>query len=269
MAQWIAWATGHYLGSTQHPRGQMLSVYRKARREMSGVLKAKRRTMKAEARGVLTNTQRKLDAITADIVRDAVERGQQSALVQLAAYADDGVQYTPVMIPADVIDLQNAPMLEYGRQASQILGLIAGGGDVTSAIIGDADRVGIMSPAPVITMAADATSKSVATSFMSTVGREPAQAFDWMKQPIPAIDDRTTDTCLSVAGQVQPVDGKFHLTGTPRFADDMDWSPFHFYCRTSIALYLPQYDDGITQALREDVTVERDKRAVQEAAKGE
>lgn len=261
LANWIAWATGHYLGSVQHPRGQVLTIYRKARRDMSGVLKARRTMMSAEAQAVLADTRQKLEVVVDAAVRDAVVRGRTSAITQLTAYVDDGILFTPQMLPPDVAAIAEAPMLEFARQAAQILGMIAGGGDVTSAIVGDAGRVGLLQPSPIITVAADSITKSLGTSFTSTVGREPAQEFGWKKQPIPAIDDRTTDTCLNVAGQVQNVDDKFHLTGTPRFADNMDWAPFHWYCRTSIALYLPQYDDGITEALRDDVKIERERRA--------
>jgi hypothetical protein len=102
--------------------------------------------------------------------------------------------------------------------------------------------------------------KAVSASFASTVGREPGQAFGWMKQTIPAIDERTTDCCLRAAGQTRPINEKFKLTGEPRFADELDWTPFHWYCRTSVVLYLPDYDDGLTEKLREDVRVEREKR---------
>jgi hypothetical protein len=70
------------------------------------------------------------------------------------------------------------------------------------------------------------------------------------KQAVAAIDHRTTETCLNVHGQIQPLEGKFQLTGSPRYADEMDWSPFHAYCRTSIVLYQDVFDAGITDRLR-------------------
>ncbi len=53
----------------------------------------------------------------------------------------------------------------------------------------------------------------------------------------------------------------FHLEGTPRFADELDWSPFHYYCRTSIALYLPEYDDGITARMQLSASTVLEERA--------
>ena len=73
----------------------------------------------------------------------------------------------------------------------------------------------------------------------------------FQKQAIAALDAHTTDCCLRVHGQIQPLDGLFHLTGEPRFADNMDWSPFHWNCRTSVALYKPDYDDGLTEKMHE------------------
>jgi hypothetical protein len=39
------------------------------------------------------------------------------------------------------------------------------------------------------------------------------------KQVEAALDARTTETCLLAHGQVVGLDDKFHLTGTPRYAD--------------------------------------------------
>lgn len=67
------------------------------------------------------------------------------------------------------------------------------------------------------------------------------------KMAVAVIDDRTTDCCLRVHGQIQPLDGMFRLTGTPRFADEMDYPAFHRYCRTGTVLYSPELDPGGVQ----------------------
>ena len=44
-----------------------------------------------------------------------------------------------------------------------------------------------------------------------------------------------------------PFDGNFRLTGEPRFQDKKYWSPFHWYCRTSVVrVPLAQADDDVT-----------------------
>jgi hypothetical protein len=110
-----------------------------------------------------------------------------------------------------------------------------------------------LQPAPVMTETAFWLAMAVGMGFTAwLMGRDRRRAdqLPFGKQAIAAIDERTTDCCLRVHGQVVDLKKKFHLTGTPRFADDLDWSPFHWYCRTSVALYLPEYDDELTAGMR-------------------
>jgi hypothetical protein len=66
---------------------------------------------------------------------------------------------------------------------------------------------------------------------------------------------------LQAAGQVVPFDKKFKLSGTPRFADEMEWSPFHLYCRTSIVMVpLAQAYDDLTGRIRRDARREMASR---------
>ena len=67
------------------------------------------------------------------------------------------------------------------------------------------------------------------------------------KQVVAVIGPNTTDCCLRAHGQIQPVDQPFTLTGTPRFADEMMYCPFHWNCRSSIAMWHPIFErSGIT-----------------------
>jgi hypothetical protein len=71
----------------------------------------------------------------------------------------------------------------------------------------------------------------------------------YMKQAIAAIDQNTTDCCLNVHGQIQPLDKPFILVGTPRYADKVDAPPFHWNCRTAMSLYTERMEEkGITTA---------------------
>jgi hypothetical protein len=78
---------------------------------------------------------------------------------------------------------------------------------------------------------------------------------------VTALDHRMTDCCLRTHGQVVGFQDKFRLTGTPRFADELEWTPFHHLCRTSIVLYLPGYDDGLTEQMRASADKVLDERA--------
>jgi hypothetical protein len=69
------------------------------------------------------------------------------------------------------------------------------------------------------------------------------------KQAIAVIGENTTDCCLRAHGQIQPNDQPFTLTGTPRFADEMMYCPFHWNCRSSIAMWHPVFErSGLTTA---------------------
>jgi hypothetical protein len=75
----------------------------------------------------------------------------------------------------------------------------------------------------------------------------------WRKQAIAAIDERTTDCCLQVHGQIKDLDQPFELIGTPRFADEIMSPPFHLWCRTAQALWLEKFEQaGITTAEMRD-----------------
>jgi hypothetical protein len=65
----------------------------------------------------------------------------------------------------------------------------------------------------------------------------------YMKQAIAVIDQATTDCCLRVHGQVQPLDKPFILVGTPRFADKLDSPPFHWNCRSATSLYTEKMEE--------------------------
>ena len=63
------------------------------------------------------------------------------------------------------------------------------------------------------------------------------------KQAIAAIDHKTTDCCLRVHGQIQPLDKPFILDGYPRYADKIDSPPFHWNCRTAMSLYTKRMEE--------------------------
>jgi hypothetical protein len=64
----------------------------------------------------------------------------------------------------------------------------------------------------------------------------------WLKQAVAQIDSSTTDCCLRVHGQVQPLEKPFELRGTPRFADEMMHPRFHWRCRTDELLWSEDLD---------------------------
>lgn len=81
----------------------------------------------------------------------------------------------------------------------------------------------------------------LAALYLSKVNEREEATFQ--KQAIATIDENTTDCCLKVHGQIKPLDEPFHLTGTPRFADYLQNPPFHWNCRTSVALYHEAFEE--------------------------
>lgn len=73
---------------------------------------------------------------------------------------------------------------------------------------------------------------------------------EWRKQAVAVIDKRTTDCCRKVNGDIVSWSDKFHLVGEPRYADYMDWPPFHNWCRT-VCVPIPAsfVDGGVLQEL--------------------
>ena len=137
-------------------------------------------------------------------------------------------------------------------------------------ILGNGERPGILAAGPVIRESARwiaATSSAVQVQVIDAALGE--QRGEWGLQAVAAIDERTTECCLKVHGQVQPLGELFQLTGEPRYADAMANPPFHFFCRTSTALVrLDEATDALTVNMLEaayDEFVSRktgDKRTV-------
>ena len=85
---------------------------------------------------------------------------------------------------------------------------------------------------------------------------------DFKRQAIAAIDERTTDTCLRVHGQVVGMTDPFKLTGTPRYADEVPAPPFHDYCRTAVVLVRNEdVNDRTTNLMRDAARAEINARA--------
>jgi hypothetical protein len=198
----------------------------------------------------------------------AVEIGQDSADRQWAHYLAVGA-----VTPAQRIQAEPRRDELYagwaGTVDSQMDALEAMvRADVDPALIyGDGDRLGAMQPAPVNREGAKwlGIAAGLALLFWLFGRREPGVS--WIpddlkiqKQAIAQIDNRTTDCCLRVQGQIQDFDKPFRLTGTPRYADKVEWPPFHWWCRTSIVLYMKEFDLGLTQEMLEEARAERVRR---------
>jgi len=85
---------------------------------------------------------------------------------------------------------------------------------------------------------------------------------EYGRQAVAAIDERTTECCLRVHGQWQAMGDPFRLTGEPRYMDEMQAPPFHYACRTVVALVRRQdATDELTTRMRNAARDELNARA--------
>ena len=243
-----------YVGSTAHPRGRILSAYRQGRLALAQAYGSGGTAGQLRVLESLRTLREDIVMVGELALNDALLLGMESAQNQLEAYQQAG----EMSIAA--ADIPNSREIVQGwrqsvdRQIASAETLVRSGAGL-EMLIGDgpsleADRKGAVQPAPVQRETAFWLATAVSLAFMYWLMGDPRRArpreLRFQKQAIAAIDERTTECCLKVHGQTRPLDGKFKLTGTPRYADYMDQPPFHMYCRTAMVLYLPEYDDGLT-----------------------
>jgi hypothetical protein len=190
----------------------------------------------------------KLPKLRCGVAEQARSSGAESARRQLGYYGLQAKEIKPEPeITNTVYEVIDAKAKE---QETAVVALLLGEAD-EGLILGDQERQGIIRPYDVITTSAFWIAWMFWEGFSDQAGRS-NKAGEFSKQVVAALDHRTTDCCLQAHGQVVAFQGKFKLTGTPRFADELEWTPFHHYCRTSIVLYLPGYDDGLTERMKQD-----------------
>lgn len=234
-------------GTAAHPRGFVLTAYRTAHTALVAAL----------------NTDNKLQAVhdVTSALRQTLASGIRAELEDMQAFGQDEANrqlgYYGVLPPDDLsgrisrrtqLDVAvQAILARFDAQASLASALVITGAS-DAQIAGDDERGGILLPSVVLAASTYWAASLTWASFGQTATAQ--SAYQFRKQAVAGLDERTTDCCLRVHGQVQPLDDPFKLTGTPRYADEMDWPAFHYYCRTSGVLYLPEFDDGLTARMR-------------------
>lgn len=236
------------LGTAQHPRGAVLSAYRQARRALRG-----NADQSAVIEEVLFGLRVAIADATRNIYRDAMELGNEQALQELAIYG------LPTSTASLELEIENALQATISALDTQINNARLLIGD-EAMLLGDATRVGLLSPAPIIRDAARSTTRLTTEAHKQATEQSISQggAQDvFLRQAIAALDEHTTETCLRVHAQTTSIDGDFTLVGTPRFADKLHSSPFHWYCRTAITLvHRLQEDDELTREMRDAARAE-------------
>lgn len=234
------------LGNLQHPDSGVLVAYRNANRALRDVMQhgGSLRAAKEVTRQLKASVKEAVLPVLAVAAKDG------------AASAKDQIGYYGGRVSDAELDMQDQIDAAFDvmytsvqKQETALTAFLLGGAD-EGLILGDEGRQGVLRPADVI----GAGTFWIAALFwdaFSRLSERSSGKVDFSKQVVAAIDNRTTDCCLRAHGQIVGLKEKFHLTGTPRYADYLDWTPFHGWCRSSVVLYLPGYDDGLTDLMTE------------------
>lgn len=242
-----------HLGTKDHPRGNILSTYRTYRRSIKTAVKQGRQQALNELHRMKADVTRDINAAIAT----SIALGGESARVQSFAYKSEGVPFnTSNSVPNNALFAKGA--LATLEQQVGAVGTLLQTGARIEEITGDGTRLGLLQPAPIQNQTANDMSIGMIGGwwFWLFGGYDTGVGLPFRRQAVAGIDERTTTCCLMVHGQIVDMNQPFHLTGTPRYADRQQDPPFHNRCRTSVALYLPAFDDGFTKAMREAAQLE-------------
>lgn len=250
------------LGTAEHPRGAVLVAYRNARRAMASALGDAGPFVAPSyaVREVMGALRRDVEQAMGAVALASVELGLGLAGEQLAGYGAPGRGRVREWDSGGAVLAQEraqavaAVTSVVDGQLQAALALVMSGA-APEMVLGGGTGSGVLLPGPVLSQGALWIGTLVAGAWRWLV--RPSQPPDvggrtqrWFHQAVAAIDERTTDCCLRVHGQVQPLDEDFELTGTPRYADHLPHPPFHWYCRSAEALVRPEdVGDDLTQEM--------------------
>ena len=234
-------------GNVPAGRGYVVKAYANANRALAQALQES--DPRFAARDVMYQLKHGLSNDLRSAFTDATQSGMDESARQLRFY---GIHSDPAKKPMDLTKQVNiavdAVIAQIDSQEALLQALLMNEMD-SNLILGDENRQGVLKQSDVLT-GSDYWLAALIWDSFSLWSQAHQREAAFQKQAIAALDARTTDCCLRVHGQIVGLNAKFHLTGTPRFADNLDWTPFHWKCRTSVVLYLEQFDAGLTDRMR-------------------
>lgn len=243
------------LGTKEHPRGRVLVAYRNAVRALRGVMSERSRV--TSAREIFRQLKFDLRSSVGEILSLAQILGVQDAAVQLELYGLTLLSGQPVNLPEQVDTALAAILAKVDAQEAITLAMLLSEAE-PELILGSPDRAGVLKAGDVLLASSYWVPAIFHGGFSGLVeARAPGR---FQKQAVAALDNKTTDCCLRVHGQIVDFDAKFHLTGTPRYADYVEWPPCHWWCRTSTVLYDKSFDFGLTERMRDSAQMVLDER---------
>lgn len=248
------------VGTRAHPRGFVTTAYRNTRRALQSALQETNPL--AAVDDVMIQLRETVRMETTAIFAKAQETGAEESARQMRFYGI--VSPEPARASVDLSEKSQsaleAVLLDLDQKWAGIRTMLFLNSS-DEEIIGGEDRWGLFGSGSELSgLIVFWMTSLLWDSFDYWTGYY-SGGLDFQKQAVAALDMRTTDCCLRVHGQVQPMRKPFHLTGTPRFAEYVDWPGFHWYCRTSGVLYLAEFDDGVTAKMQDGARYFLDQRA--------
>ena len=250
------------LGVGLDQRGQIQTAYRNNNRAIRSALMEdqKYQAVHEVAAGLRSTVKNALQ----DVLTQAQQEGLDDAAQQLGFY---GVKTRPDYnrVLAQQVDYAaGAVLARLDAQIAQAEAIVLADLDPEIITGPNEAQYGIFKPGEVLAAGAFWITALAIEAWSWLIDNHSGPAADGLqfkKQVIAAIDHHTTECCLMAHGQIVGMNEKFHLTGEPRFDDYMAWTPFHWYCRSSIALYSPLFENGITDKMRSSADLVLSERA--------
>ena len=236
------------IGNSANPEGRIAALYSDARFAIIGALAGG--VALSVIQGILERLKRDVQREITAIFNSSISLGVEEARWQLELY--NANVFGGINLTTEKDSAMRAIMARFDAQHAAMLALLTVDAS-DEQIVGDENRNGAFNWLEIVEAIAYWAAFLVWQAYDNMIENSRNSAGNKIenlfKMAVAVIDDRTTDCCLRVHGQIQPLDGMFKLTGTPRFADEMDYPQFHRYCRTSPVLYSSELDpDGKQRA---------------------
>lgn len=241
------------MGNAQHPRSGIVAAYARARKAL-----ARNLGNPDASRAILGQLRRDVERTAAGLIVEAAELGYSLAREQATLY---GLQLPLAASPELPAAYLNQWMMPLDAQINIIRTMQIGGQVDALEILGDQTRTGLLSPALVTRDGARWLTSLVSQYGTRILGPATGPEPQYKRQVVATLDQFTTDCCLRAHGQVVDYDQPFHLVGTPRFADYLMETPFHWNCR-SVTVLIPveSVEDDVTLEMRDAARAEIDAR---------
>lgn len=236
------------IGNSANPDGRIAKLYSDARFAIIGALAGGAAV--SVIQGILDRLKRDVQREITAIFNSSINLGVEEARWQLELY--EANVFGGINLTTEKDSALKSIMARFDAQYAAILALLTVDAS-DEQIVGNESRAGVFNWLEIVEAIAYWAAFLVWQAFDNVVHNSTTagggKINNLFKMAVAVIDERTTDCCLRVHGQIQPLDGMFKLTGTPRFADEMDYPAFHRYCRTGTVLYSPELDpDGKQRA---------------------